>query len=123
MHDWLGTALIALGLGLLASGLMKRRSRMRTVLPPSAIRPEFAAMGEIVRPMIMFFVGVFALKMTLFYFVLGGQSYLTSLDFAGILFVLATYVAWLIMATKRPAVLAADDPTDVRVLSATATAR
>lgn len=123
MHDWLGTGLIALGLGLLASGVMKRRARMRTVLPPGAIRPEFAAMGEIVRPMIMFFVGVFALKMALFYFVLGGQRYLTPLDFFGILFVLTAYVGWLIMATKRQTTVDAANPMEAQGRSAAATAR
>ena len=76
---------------------------MNKPLPDGAIRPEFAAMGEIVRPLILFAVGFFALKMTLFYFVLGGQRYLTALDFAGILFVLATYSFYVVLATKaRP---------------------
>ena len=30
-------------------------------------------MGEIVRPLMLFAVGLFALKMSLFYFVLGGE--------------------------------------------------
>ena len=123
MHDWLGMGLIALGLGLLVSGIMKRRTRMRNVLRPGAIRPEFAAMGEIVRPMIMFFVGVFALKMALFYFVLGGQRYLTPLDFAGILFVLATYVAWLLMATKRLTVEPASEMRQSELESSAVTVR
>jgi hypothetical protein len=109
MHDWLGVGLIALGVGLLVSGVLKRRAKLRTVYPPGAIRPEFAAMGEIMRPVILFFVGWFALKMTLFYFVLGGQRYLSPLDFVGILFVLAAYVTWLILATKRPVVSAAPE--------------
>jgi hypothetical protein len=83
---------------------------MQSPLPVGAIRPEFAAMGEMIRPLILFAVGVFALKMTLFYFVLGGQRFLTPLDFAGLLFVLAAYAAWLVMATKRPAERAHRDP-------------
>jgi hypothetical protein len=102
MHDWMGIGLFAVGLGLIVGAVIKRRNRMMNPIPAGAIRPEFAAMGEIVRPMILFFVAVFAFKMSLFYFVLGGQRFLTPLDYAGILFVLATYVGWLIVATRRP---------------------
>lgn len=108
MHDWMGTGLIALGLGLIVSGVLKRRGRTRA--PVGAIRPEFAAMGEMIRPLILFAVGIFAAKMTLFYFVLGGERFLTPLDFAGILFVLAAYASWLVLATKRPVEKADRDP-------------
>lgn len=103
MHDWLGAGLIALGVGLLVSGVMKRQAKLRAVGPPPDIRPEFAAMGEIMRPIILFALGFVALKMTLFYVALGGQRYLSPLDFGGILFVLAAYGIWLVLATKRPA--------------------
>lgn len=109
MHNLLGIGLIALGLGLIVSGVMKRRNRMRNPLPAGAIRPEFAAMGEIIRPIILFGVAVFAVKMTVFYFALGGQGFLTPLDFAGILFVLAAYAGWLIAATQRRPVAAVPD--------------
>jgi hypothetical protein len=102
MHDWMGIGLVALGLGLIVSGIMKRRSRMQAPSVAGAIRPEFAAMGEMIRPLILFAVSIFGLKMTLFYFVLGGERYLTPLDFAGVLFVLAAYSGWLVMATRRP---------------------
>jgi hypothetical protein len=101
MHDWLGMGLIPLGVGLLISGVIKRRTRMATVVPAGAIRPEFAAMGDIMRPIILFIVAYFAFKMSLFYFVLGGDKYLSPLDFSGILFVLASYSTWLVLATKR----------------------
>jgi hypothetical protein len=91
MHDWLGIGLIAFGLGLVGAGIAKYRYRSRTPLPAGAIRPEFASMGEIVRPMVLFCVGFVALKMSLFYFVLGGNNLLTPLDFGGLLFVLAAY--------------------------------
>ncbi len=108
MHDWLGIGLIALGMGVAAAGFVKRRNRMNLPLSAGAIRPEFAAMGEIARPLILFAVGFFALKMALFYFVLGGERYLTRLDFGGILFVLASYSGYVVLATSKRSVVAAE---------------
>jgi hypothetical protein len=103
MYDSLGIGLITLGACLVVAGTRKRRSRIRSPLPAGAIRPEFAAMGEMVRPLILFAVGLFALKMSFFYFILGGQGVLTPLDFAGIMFVLAAYSGYLVAATTaRP---------------------
>jgi hypothetical protein len=104
MHDWLGIGLIALGLGLLAAGFRKYRTRMRTPLSAGAIRPEFAAMGEMIRPMVLFAVGFVSLKMTVFYFLFDGRRFLSQLDFAGVLFVLAAYAGYLVLATKKPLV-------------------
>src|SRR3954465_13782330 len=103
MHDWLGLAQVALGFGLLGTAVMKRRNRVRTVAVAGSIRPEFAAMGEIVRPMVLFVVALFAAKMTLFYFVLGGQHMLTALQYGGVMFVLAAYTAYLVIATTKVA--------------------
>ncbi|WP_428491291.1 hypothetical protein [Rhodopila sp.] len=102
MHDWLGIGLIATGLALIAAGLVKHRSRRLSPARPGSIRPEFAAMGQIVRPLIFFAVGVFALKLSLFYFVFGGAGLLTALDYAGLMFVLATYCGYLVAATAKP---------------------
>ena len=106
MHDWLAMGLIPTGLGILAAGIVKRRAKIRAPLPAGAIRPEFAAMGEMVRPIMMVAVGFIALKMTLFYFVLGGRAYLTPLDFAGLLFVLGSYAGYVVLATAKPVVAA-----------------
>jgi hypothetical protein len=40
MHDWLGAGLIALGGGLLVSGVMKRQATLRAVEPAPDIRPR-----------------------------------------------------------------------------------
>ena len=120
MHDWLGLALNALGLGLVGAAVMKRRTRSRTVLAAGSIRPEFAAMGEIIRPMVLFVVVLFAAKMTLFYFVLGGRTMLTALQYGGVMFVLAAYAGYLIIATTKVAqassepVVAEPIATDIR---------
>jgi hypothetical protein len=118
MRDWLGLALIAIGCGLLVSAVFKRRERMRPIEPAARIRPEFAAMGEIVRPLILFAVLFVSAKMTLFYAVLGGDRYLSPVDFGGFLFVMAAYCVWLVIATKRRPVAA--DPAPVPVVAASA---
>ena len=101
MHDWLGIGLIALGLGLVGAGIAKYRFRRRTAVPAGAIRPEFASMGEIVRPLVLFCVGLIALKMSLFYFLLGGDRLLTPLEYGSLLFVLAAYCGYLVAATSK----------------------
>jgi hypothetical protein len=108
MHGWLGLAMIPLGLGMAVAAFMKRRSRMTTVTPAGQIRPEFAMMGEIMRPVVLFVVGIFALEMVLLYFVFGGARFLTALDFGGVMFVLAAYTWYLLAATSKqaPAIVA-----------------
>jgi hypothetical protein len=122
-HDWLGMGMIALGCGLLVSGAIKRRAKRLAPPPAGAIRPEFAMMGDIVRPMINFFLAFFALKICLFYFVLGGDRFLTPLDFGGILFVVASYAAWLALATKRPAPAAVPEAPEPDLQAAPAASR
>lgn len=64
-------------------------------------------MSAVIRPIIGFAVAVFALKMTLLCFALGGRGFLTPVDFAGVLFVLAAYATWLIMAMPQPGMMPA----------------
>ena len=101
MHGWLGMAMIPVGIGMAVAAFMKRRSRMSPVSSAGQIRPEFAAMSEIVRPIVLFFIGAFAVQMIMLYFVFGGQQFLTALDFGGIMFVLAAYIAYLLVATRK----------------------
>jgi hypothetical protein len=102
MRDWLGVGLFALGGALLIAGVLRRRARLRSVPPIAAIRPEFAAIGEFARPLILTALAFVGLKMTFLYILLGGQRFLSPLEFAGFLFVLAAYSGWLVLATKRP---------------------
>ncbi|MFO1027971.1 MAG: hypothetical protein U1E70_22560 [Acetobacteraceae bacterium] len=103
MVDVMGLGLVALGGGLLWSANRKYRERTTTRLKPGEVRPEFAVAGEIMRPIILFIVGFFALKMTLFYFALGGNRMLSALQYGGLMFVLGAYAVSLYAATaKRP---------------------
>ena len=103
--------LFAFGTGLLIGAVFKRRAR-RQSRPASAgtIRPEFAMMREIVRPLIMFALAVFAAKLCFFYMVLGGDTMLPALAFAGLLYVLAAYAVWTVAATTRRPTGAAPQP-------------
>ena len=94
--------MIVLGLGLLVSGSMKRRAKIRSPMPPGAIRPEFAAMGEMMRPMLLFVVLLIAGKTLVFYLLFDGARWLSPLTFGGFMFVLAAYAAWLIMVLRPP---------------------
>ena len=58
-------------------------------------------MGEIMRPVVLFVVGIFALEMVLLYFVFGGAKFLTALDFGGVMFLLATYTGYLLVSTSK----------------------
>ena len=53
------------------------------------------------RPIILFIVGFFALKMSLFYFAFGGNRMLTGLQYGGLMFVLGAYVVSLYASTAR----------------------
>jgi hypothetical protein len=114
--------MIPLAIGMAVAAVMKRRSRMNSVTPAGQIRPEFAVMGEIMRPIVLFVVGVFAVEMLLLYFVFGGSQWMTPLDFGGVMFVLATYTVYLLVATAKqkqaPAVDASAEPSDSGVQTA-----
>ena len=109
MHDWLGIALFALGFGLVATGVIKRRRRLRVVHPPGSIRPEFAGMTTIVRPLLLTALGFFAVETSVHYFMLGGDKLFSPLDFAGILFLLAAFGVYVLLVLTRPVQAPAED--------------
>jgi hypothetical protein len=121
MQDWLTIALFALGLALIVSAVFKRRGRLRAVIPAGQMRPEYAAMGKIVRPLVLGFLAVLALKVSVFYFLFGGQRFLTPLQYAGVMFVLLAYAGWLVAATTRRRIespAAAEAPVEAAIRSA-----
>jgi len=104
MRNLLGLGLIVLGSGTLVHAGFKRRAKLRPVDPANAVRPQFQAMGEIMRPIILFCIVVVAAKMSFFYLVLGGGGLLTPLDFGGMLYALGAYAVWMVIATRPQAV-------------------
>jgi hypothetical protein len=102
MRDLPGLLLIVLGVGLLLSAAIKRRARMRAAEPAGAIRPEFVAMGQMMRPLLLFAVALIAVKSVVFYLLFDGGRWLSPLTFGGFMFVLAAYAAWLILVLRPP---------------------
>jgi hypothetical protein len=100
MRNLLGLGLIVLGTTTLVHAEFKRRAKRRPVDPANAVRPQFQAMGEIMRPIILFCIAVVAAKMSFFYLVLGGGGLLSPLDFGGMLYALAAYAIWMVIATR-----------------------
>jgi hypothetical protein len=109
LHNWIGAVTTALGGWLVFSGLAHRRrvlmARRRLAifaetgaLPPS--EPRLATFGAIARPIILGGLGYFALKLTVAYALFGGNRLLSPLDFAGTVFLLAAYGAWLMLKTS-----------------------
>ena len=103
MRDLPGIALIALGCGLLISGVMKRRARMRVAVAgrsdPAGVRRhgrDRSAHDPVRR-------GIGGAENLGILPLFDGARFLSPLTFGGFLFVLAAYSVWLVLATKRPA--------------------
>jgi hypothetical protein len=99
MDTLLGFGLTALAIGLAGLGWRKRQARRQ--IPAGAIRPEFAAIGAIMRPILLFLVAVLAVKITVFYVLFDGRRYLSPAVLTGIMFVLAGYATYVTLALRR----------------------
>ena len=101
MHDWMGIGLVALGLGLIVSGIMKRRSRMQSAASgrcdPSGVRRDGGddPAADPVRS------GGLRAKDDAVLLRPWWAEIPDTAGFRGFLFVLAAYAGWLVMATKR----------------------
>jgi hypothetical protein len=118
MDTLLGFGLAVLGVGFAGWGW--RKSQTRRAAPAGSIRPEFAVIGEIMRPILLFLVAVFALKMTVFYVLFDGRRYLSPAVFTGIMFVLAGYATYVTLVLRRvkPAPAVVDDKSHPTLRSA-----
>lgn len=109
VRNWIGAVLTLIGIWLLYSAMAHCRRvltarRSCTGLTeigalPKVESPMFV-FGEIMRPIILFGLGIFALKVTVAYFLLGAGRILSLFDLAGALFAIAAYGIWLSINTK-----------------------
>ncbi len=68
--------------------------------PPEPALNSIAVFGEIVGPIILFFLGYLALKTTFVYFAFDGGRYLSYFDLGGFLFAIGGYGFWIMTRTK-----------------------
>ena len=109
MRNWTGAITAVLGAWLFYSALAHRRrvlaARRRDAIfgELGGSRPfdrPLATFGAILRPIIIFGLGYFALKVTLVYFLLGAGRFLSLFDLVGVIFLLAAYGTWLVLQTS-----------------------
>jgi hypothetical protein len=117
MRNCTGAALVLIGAWLVWSGLLHRarvvraRPRPAPVGPAEEPAPEtsgLVAFGAILRPLIFFVLGYFAIKVTTAYLLLDRGRYFSPFDLAGLLFLLAAYALWLTLQTNYREALAPD---------------
>jgi hypothetical protein len=99
MDALLGFGLTVLAIGFVGLGWRKRQARRQ--IPAGAIRPEFAVIGEIMRPILLLLVAVLAVKITVFYFLFEGRRYMSPAVFTGTMLVLAGYATYVTLALQR----------------------
>ncbi len=103
MRHLIGLVLCCYGLWLLYSALRHRRTH--ALAPASG---HLAILADIMPPLIIMGIGIAALEVVLAYAVVG-QSHLFSLfDLIGVLFVLASYGAWILVKTRYRGALDAE---------------
>lgn len=107
MRDWIGTIFFVIAALLLVSGVVHKRRVLAARVAPAAggivpARPELgsiAALGMMMRPLILFFLAFAAVTTVMMYILLGGEKVLSYFDLAGVLALLVAYGTWLILRT------------------------
>lgn len=103
MRHWIGVVFFAAAAGFVIAGLAHRRSVLaaraaaaaRGILPAEPDLRSVAAFGEMMRPVILFFLAYAAVKTVVLFVMLGGEEQLSYFDLAGVLAVLAGYAAFI----------------------------
>ena len=110
LHNWIGALATALGGWLVFSGLAHRRRvllarrRLTIFADTGALTPsagQLATFGAIARPIIIGGLGYFVVKLTVAYALFGGNRLMSPFDFAGTVFLLGAYAAWLMLNTSH----------------------
>lgn len=104
MRDMLAPALFVAGAGLVALGLVRRRRRRLVVHRAGALRPEYAGMSDFARPLLLWMLALCGAETSLHYFMFGGSAFLSPVDFAGLLFLLAGFAAYVLLAVRKPVI-------------------
>ncbi|EJW12680.1 hypothetical protein A33M_1831 [Rhodovulum sp. PH10] len=104
MRYWTGLVFFALGAYLFTAAVLHRRkvlaARAAAVAAGEPVHAKLdlgsvATMGEMMRPVILFFVMVVALQIVALYFFFGGDSVMALTDLVGLLFLFAAYATWM----------------------------
>lgn len=107
MRDWIGTIFFVAAALLLVSGFGHKRrvlaaraaAAARGIVPPTPELGSIAALGVMMRPLILFFLAFAGVTTVTMYILLGGEEVLSYVDLAGVLALLAAYGTWLILRT------------------------
>ncbi|EJW11534.1 hypothetical protein A33M_3064 [Rhodovulum sp. PH10] len=103
MRNWIGPALFLAGSLLIWAGWLRKQRVLaaRTALAARGIFPEppaltsMATYGEILRPMILWFMAYVGLKTAFLFWVMAGTRWFSWLDLGGLLFLFAGYGTWM----------------------------
>lgn len=101
MRYIVGLVFFAAGAAFLYSALGRRR-RVIAAGPDAApkLHPSLQALGDTMPPLIVLALGIVGAKMALAFVVSGAQQYLSYLDLAGFLFLLASYGTWVVIRAR-----------------------
>ncbi|MFL9825325.1 hypothetical protein [Rhodoplanes sp. SY1] len=99
MRYWVGAVFFAAAAAFLVSAILHKRGVLaaraaaaaRGIVPAQPGIRSVAAFGEILRPVLLFFLAYAAVKSVVLYFMLGGEEELSYFDLAGIVAVLGCY--------------------------------
>ncbi|MGE0857596.1 MAG: hypothetical protein AB7I01_02695 [Gammaproteobacteria bacterium] len=103
MRHLIGLVLCSYGLWLLYGALRHRRSH---ALAPAT--GTLAILGDIMPPLVIMGIGIAALEVVLAYAMVGDSALFSLFDLVGVLFVLASYGAWILVKTRYRGELGAD---------------
>ncbi|MBX9608631.1 MAG: hypothetical protein K2Y51_20600 [Gammaproteobacteria bacterium] len=95
MRHLIGLVLCSYGLWLLYGALRHRRTH--ALAPASG---QLAILADIMPPLVIMGIGVAALEVVLAYAVVGQSRHFSLFDLIGVLFVLASYGAWILVKTR-----------------------
>lgn len=103
MRNWIGLALFLAGSLLIWAGWLRKQRVLaaraalaaRGIFPAPPALTSMATYGEILRPMILWFMAYVGLKTAFLFWVMEGTRWFSWLDLGGLLFLFAGYGTWM----------------------------